>query len=50
MTAARLQLIAWDRLFFDPHSAEADFSDAGYLGREGHPRHDAGDRGQPSRL
>jgi hypothetical protein len=28
----RLQRIAWDRLFFDPHSAEADFSDAGYLG------------------
>lgn len=27
-----LQRIAWDRLFFDPHSAEADFSDAGYLG------------------
>lgn len=28
----RLQRIAWDRLFFDPHAAEADFSDAGYLG------------------
>ena len=28
----RVQRIAWDRLFFDPHSAEADFSDAGYLG------------------
>ena len=28
----RLQRIAWDRLFFDPHSAEPDFSDAGYLG------------------
>lgn len=24
--------IAWDRLFFDPHSAEPDFSDAQYLG------------------
>lgn len=23
---------AWDRLFYDPHSAEADFSDAMYLG------------------
>ncbi|MDQ8730548.1 hypothetical protein [Bradyrhizobium sp. LHD-71] len=28
----RVQRIAWDRLFFDPHSSEADFSDAGYLG------------------
>lgn len=28
----RLQRIAWDRLFFDPHSSEADFSDAGFLG------------------
>ena len=27
-----LQRIAWDRLFVDPHAAEADFSDAGYLG------------------
>jgi hypothetical protein len=27
-----LQRIAWDRLFFDPHAAEADFSDAAYLG------------------
>ena len=27
-----LQRISWDRLFFDPHSAETDFSDAGYLG------------------
>ncbi len=24
--------IAWDRMFYDPHSAEPDFSDAGYLG------------------
>jgi hypothetical protein len=23
---------SWDRLFWDPHSAELDFSDAGYLG------------------
>lgn len=23
---------AWDRMFYDPHSTEADFSDAGYLG------------------
>lgn len=28
----KLQRIAWDRMFWDPHSAEADFSDAGYLG------------------
>ena len=27
-----LQRIGWDRLFFDPHSAETDFSDACYLG------------------
>lgn len=27
-----IQRVAWDRLFFDPHSAETDFSDAGYLG------------------
>ena len=27
-----LQRIAWDRLFFDPHAAEADFSDAAYVG------------------
>jgi hypothetical protein len=27
-----LQRIAFDRLFFDPHAAEADFSDAAYLG------------------
>jgi hypothetical protein len=24
--------IPWDRMFWDPHSAETDFSDAGYLG------------------
>ncbi|MFO1126466.1 MAG: hypothetical protein U1E25_15070 [Methylocystis sp.] len=24
--------VAWDRMFWDPHSSEADFSDAGYLG------------------
>lgn len=23
---------SWDRMFYDPHSAEADFSDAGYFG------------------
>lgn len=28
----RLRRIAWDRMFFDPHSSEPDFSDAGYLG------------------
>lgn len=28
----RLRRIAWDRMFWDPHSAEVDFSDAGYLG------------------
>lgn len=28
----KLRRIPWDRLFFDPHSAEVDFSDAGYLG------------------
>lgn len=27
-----LNRISWDRLFWDPHSAELDFSDAGYLG------------------
>jgi len=27
-----IQRIPWDRAFWDPHSAEADFSDAGYLG------------------
>jgi hypothetical protein len=24
--------VPWDRMFYDPHSAEPDFSDAGYLG------------------
>lgn len=28
----RLRRVAWDRMFWDPHSAEVDFSDAGYLG------------------
>lgn len=28
----KLRRIAWDRLFYDPHSSELDFSDAGYLG------------------
>lgn len=28
----RLTRVAWDRMFADPHSAEPDFSDAGYLG------------------
>lgn len=28
----KLQRVPWDRAFWDPHSAEADFSDAGYLG------------------
>lgn len=28
----QLRKVAWDRMFADPHSAEADFSDAGYLG------------------
>lgn len=27
-----LKRIPWDRMFWDPHSAEPDFSDAGYLG------------------
>lgn len=27
-----IQRVAWDRLFYDPHSSEVDFSDAGYLG------------------
>lgn len=27
-----LELIAWERLFFDPHSRLTDFSDANYLG------------------
>jgi hypothetical protein len=28
----KLQRTPWDRMFWDPHSAEADFEDAGYLG------------------
>lgn len=28
----RIQRYNWDRLFFDPHSVETDFSDASYLG------------------
>lgn len=28
----KVDQIAWDRLFFDPHSSAADFSDASYLG------------------
>lgn len=27
-----VEWIPWDRLFFDPHSSQADFSDANYLG------------------
>ena len=27
-----LKRVAWDRFFFDPHSSEADFSDARYFG------------------
>lgn len=27
-----LKRVPWDRLFADPHSSEADYSDAGYLG------------------
>lgn len=27
-----IELIGWDRLFFDPHSCQPDFSDANYLG------------------
>lgn len=27
-----IKRVAWDRMFWDPHSAEPDFSDAGYLG------------------
>lgn len=27
-----IEHIAWDRLFFDPHSCQLDFSDANYLG------------------
>lgn len=28
----KISRVAWDRMFWDPHSAEPDFSDAGYLG------------------
>jgi hypothetical protein len=28
----RLRPVAWDRIFYDPHSSEPDFSDAKYLG------------------
>lgn len=28
----KVDWIPWDRLFFDPHSSQADFSDANYLG------------------
>lgn len=28
----KLTRVAWDRMFVDPHSAEPDYSDAGYLG------------------
>lgn len=28
----KLRRIAWDRMFWDPHSSETDFSDANYLG------------------
>jgi hypothetical protein len=28
----KLSRTPWDRMFWDPHSAETDFSDAGYLG------------------
>lgn len=28
----KLTRVPWDRMFVDPHSAELDFSDAGYLG------------------
>jgi hypothetical protein len=27
-----IKRVAWDRMYWDPHSAEPDFSDAGYLG------------------
>lgn len=27
-----IRRIPWDRMFYDPHSSELDFSDAGYLG------------------
>jgi hypothetical protein len=28
----KIHRVAWDRMFFDPHASEPDFSDAGYLG------------------
>jgi hypothetical protein len=28
----KVDRIPWDRMFYDPHSSEPDFSDAGYLG------------------
>ena len=28
----KIDYVAWDRMFFDPHSCRPDFSDAGYLG------------------
>lgn len=28
----QLRRMSWDRLFYDPHSSELDFADAGYLG------------------
>lgn len=28
----KIRRVAWDRMFWDPHSSEADFSDAMYLG------------------
>src|ERR1043166_9084197 len=28
----KIRRIAWDRMFWDPHSTETNFSDAGYLG------------------
>jgi hypothetical protein len=28
----KVRKVAWDRMFADPHSSEADYSDAGYLG------------------
>lgn len=28
----KINRYAWDRIFYDPHSSEPDFSDAGYLG------------------
>jgi hypothetical protein len=28
----RIDRVPWDRMFWDPHSSESDFSDAGYLG------------------